>query len=271
MPSGLAVGRDGTVFIADTANNRIRSVTPDGMLHTVAGNGPVGLNQSIFSGDDRLAVNVHLNLPEDVVRDSVGNLYVADTDNERIRRIDPDGHITTLLAADSGYFAGIPTPLGYVRGLGIDAQGNVYVADSGNHRIYKLWLEDRCEGRAWYRAEDGHLHLPLIKINAPWGISLFAVQADLYHLGYTRQGGAAFGIGNVDFVEPQATPEVPPCHAVYQVLDGTLHVPRLDIAPDAPKPVLPVLDDVGHHSSVVTTDLRFKHGLFVVERVQSVE
>jgi len=90
-PQGLAMDASGNLYIADQANQRIRKVTPDGIIHTVAGNGQPG-----FSGDGGLAAGAQLNWPTGLAVDAAGNLYVADTINFRVRKITPDGHITTV-------------------------------------------------------------------------------------------------------------------------------------------------------------------------------
>ena len=83
-PQSVAVGPDGSVYIADTGNNRIRMVGPDGIIHTVAGNG-----NSSFNGDGRQATQAALSNPQAVAIGPDGNIYIADTSNYRIRRIAP--------------------------------------------------------------------------------------------------------------------------------------------------------------------------------------
>src|ERR1041385_2749995 len=90
-PSGIAFDGAGNLYIADQLNHRIRKVGPDGTIATVAGNGSAG-----YSGDGGKATAPSLNGPMDVASDSAGNLYIADTLNHRIRRVDTGGTITTL-------------------------------------------------------------------------------------------------------------------------------------------------------------------------------
>jgi len=119
VPRGVAVDAAGNLFIADTANQRIRRVAPDGIIGTVAGNGVPG-----FSGDGVPAATASLNEPSGVAVDAAGNLYIADANNSRIRRVAPDGMITTV--ADS---------LGQPRGVAADAFGNLFIAETHAHRI----------------------------------------------------------------------------------------------------------------------------------------
>jgi sugar lactone lactonase YvrE len=90
-PHGVAVDAAGNVFIADTFNNRIRKVTPAGIISTVAGNGAAS-----YSGDGGPATQAGLDQPQAVAGDSAGNFYIADTGDQRIRLVTPDGTITTI-------------------------------------------------------------------------------------------------------------------------------------------------------------------------------
>src|SRR5206468_3403683 len=91
LPHRIAIGPDGCLYIADTSNHRIRRVGPDGIITTVAGLGTAG-----FSGDGGPASQARLNLAEGVAVGPDGTLYIADTSNHRIRRVTPDGIITTV-------------------------------------------------------------------------------------------------------------------------------------------------------------------------------
>jgi RHS repeat-associated protein len=94
--SGIALGPDGSLFIADIVNSRIRHVGPDGMITTVAGNGTPG-----YGGDGGPAIQANLNVPRDVAVGPDGSLYIADEGNHRVRRVTPNGVITTV--AGNGY------------------------------------------------------------------------------------------------------------------------------------------------------------------------
>ena len=140
---GVATDRDGALFIADYGNNRIRKVSKDGIITTVAGSGPSGVNGSSFSGDGGLATSAALYRPTGVVVDSAGNLYIADAGNYRIRKVSPSGVITTVAGNGTrGFFGdGVPATsaqLDFPKGLGLDGAGNLLIADSGNYRIRKI-------------------------------------------------------------------------------------------------------------------------------------
>jgi DNA-binding beta-propeller fold protein YncE len=137
-PHGLARNADGNLYIADTGNHRIRKVAPSGEITTVAGTGVPG-----YSGDGGPASEAQFNAPEGLAIDSAGNLYVADTGNHRVRRISPDGRVSTIsgtgrpgYSGDNG--PGIRAALWYPRGLALDPQGDLYIADSWNNRVRVL-------------------------------------------------------------------------------------------------------------------------------------
>jgi sugar lactone lactonase YvrE len=127
-PSGIALTRDGILYVADTGNNAIRRITPDGMVSTVAG----GLSPGYVDGDRAAA---RFNGPVGVAVDSSGRVIVADTYNDRIRAVQPDGTVVTVAGSvDPGYADGpaaaarFDTPCGVT----VDRRGTIYVADSGN-------------------------------------------------------------------------------------------------------------------------------------------
>ncbi len=134
-PSGVAVDGSGNVYIADTDNHRIRKVDADGNISTVAGDGTAG-----FDGDGAAADAAQLNFPTGVAVDGSGNLYIADTNNSRIRMVGTDDNISTVAGGGSGGDGGAATAarLGRPRGVAVDGSGNVYIADTDNHRIRKV-------------------------------------------------------------------------------------------------------------------------------------
>ena len=125
----------GNLYIADSGNNRIRKVDTNGIITTVAGKGGLG-----YSGDGGAATNAGLNTPYAVALDALGNLYIADSGNNRIRKVDTNGIITTVAGNGSyGYSGdgGAPTnaSLHGPCGVALDALGNLYIADTSNNRI----------------------------------------------------------------------------------------------------------------------------------------
>ena len=135
---GVTVDTRGNVYIADINNQRIRRVGPDGVITTFAGNGAAG-----FSGDGGPATQASFGNLYGVTVDVRGNVYIADRDNHRIRRVGPDGVITTIAGNGAAGFSGdggfaTQARLNSPYGLTVDAQGNVYIADQGNNRIRQV-------------------------------------------------------------------------------------------------------------------------------------
>jgi sugar lactone lactonase YvrE len=133
-PGGLAVDSAGNLFIADTGNNRIREVTTSGIIRTVAGTGVAG-----FAGDGGPGVSAVLSGPKAVAVDIAGNLYIADTNNMRIRKVTPDGVISTLAGGGAAPIgSGVPATtaqLSKINAVAVDAMGNVYIADTAIRRV----------------------------------------------------------------------------------------------------------------------------------------
>jgi uncharacterized protein (TIGR03437 family) len=136
-PRGLAVDRTGSLYIADSWNFRVRKVSPDGTIRTIAGNGSSGP-----WGDGGAATAASLGAIEAIALDNQGNLYLADPYNHRIRKVSSSGTISTMAGADFGPAvdggAASKANLKFPKGLVADAQGNLYFADSLNHRVRKV-------------------------------------------------------------------------------------------------------------------------------------
>jgi serine/threonine protein kinase/sugar lactone lactonase YvrE len=137
-PYGIHVAPNGNVVFADRDNSLVREVTAAGQLRTLAGN-----KTRSSGGDGGRAVDAGLSYPQGVCLDNAGNVYIADTDNHRVRRVSPDGKIVTVagngVASDSGdggpaERAGLNTPTA----VEMDASGDLYIADLRNHRIRRV-------------------------------------------------------------------------------------------------------------------------------------
>jgi RHS repeat-associated protein len=140
-PQDSRVGPDGSVYIADASNHRIRRVGPDGIITTVAGSGAWGPNAGGFSGDGGPATRALLRKPSGIAVASDGSLYIADTYNNSIRRVGPDGIITSVAGSGNpSGFAGDGGPatqarLHYPFGIAVASDGSLYIADTYNYRI----------------------------------------------------------------------------------------------------------------------------------------
>jgi sugar lactone lactonase YvrE len=134
FPTGVAVDGNGNVYVADVDNNRIRKITPAGMVSTLAGEGSAGYND----GQGAMAL---FNNPGGVAVDKFGNVFVAEYINSTIRKITPDGYVYTVAGHGVDGFREGPGPVAaftYPSGVVVDGAGTIYVADAGNYRIRKL-------------------------------------------------------------------------------------------------------------------------------------
>ncbi|MDR3704224.1 MAG: hypothetical protein P4L56_31540 [Candidatus Sulfopaludibacter sp.] len=140
FPLAVAMDKSGNLYIADAGNNCIRKVTQAGVISTVAGNG----NRAGFAGDGAAAIGALLNIPSDVTVDGSGSLYIADSGNNRVRRVDgTSGIISTIAGGANNGFSGdggpaISSLLNFPWGIAVDATGAIYIADHANNRIRKI-------------------------------------------------------------------------------------------------------------------------------------
>jgi streptogramin lyase len=136
-PQALTHDNDGNIYIADTQNNAIRLVNRStGKITTIAGLGP---NNSGFSGDNGPADLAALNSPRGIAVDADGNIYISDAGNNRIRKIS-NGVITTIAGTGAAGYTGDNGPatnatFASLKGLAIDSDNNLYIADAGNNVI----------------------------------------------------------------------------------------------------------------------------------------
>src|SRR4029077_6812880 len=136
IPRGVAVGTNGNVYVADTENSTIRKVTPAAVVTTLAG---LARNTGSADGTGSAA---EFDYPYGVAVDINGNVYVADTSSQTIRKVTPAGVVTTLAGLAPYYGSADGTGNGArfysPAGGGVDSGGNVYVADQSNHTIRKV-------------------------------------------------------------------------------------------------------------------------------------
>jgi sugar lactone lactonase YvrE len=174
-PYGVAVDNSGNIYIADTFNHRVRKVNASGIITTVAGNGTAG-----YSGDGGAATAAKLNEPFRVAVDSSGNIYIADTYNYRVRKVNTSGIITTVAGnGTAGYSGdgGVATAanISYPVGITVDSSGNIYITDLDNYRVRKINTSGIIttvagNGTAGYSGDGGAA--TAAKLNRSFGVTI---------------------------------------------------------------------------------------------------
>ena len=157
-PQATATDPAGNVYIADTQNNRVRKVTPAGVITTIAGNGTAG-----FAGDGAAAVSAQLARPAGVAADSAGNVYISDSANGAVRKVTPDGIINTV------------AQLIHPQGMAVDSAGNLYVADSADNRVRMISAGGALStlagtGSQGYSGDGGPA--AAAQVNSPFGVAV---------------------------------------------------------------------------------------------------
>jgi uncharacterized protein (TIGR03437 family) len=175
-PSGVIKDASGDLFVADTKNNRIRKITPDGIISTVAGNGQPNSSQAAYPGENGPAVNAPLTYPISVALDGAGNLFIADTFANAIRKVTPDGNIHTVVRLDTSSGGGVPFR------VVVDAGGNLFIADTYGNAIRKFTPAGDLftvagNGTAGYTGDSGPA--TSAALNYPTGLALDAA-GDLF-------------------------------------------------------------------------------------------
>lgn len=171
-PYCIATDAAGNYYISDWIGNAVREVTANGVINTIAGNGTLG-----YSGDGGPATSAQLNTPCGVVVDPAGDIYIADTGNDVVREVTPDGNINTIAGNNTRGYSGdgsapASAQLYSPTGLALDAAGNLYISDCGNN---------------------------VIRVVTPGAGTIFTLAGNI-EPGYSGDGGPA---GNAQFSYPK--------------------------------------------------------------------
>jgi sugar lactone lactonase YvrE len=140
-PVGMSIDNEGNLYIAELLNARIRKIDTDGIISTIAGNGTSG-----YSGDGGPAIEAEIASPLSVAVDGEGNVYFSSHSNKVVRKIDTAGIIHTVAGGGEPGFSvdGGPATSAWFKGAGlgiaVDNEGNLYIADDGAHRVWKVIL-----------------------------------------------------------------------------------------------------------------------------------
>ncbi|MDR2208970.1 MAG: hypothetical protein LBE22_08380 [Azoarcus sp.] len=169
-PSGIAIDKAGNLFVTDSSNHRIRKVTQEGVVSTFAGDGEKG-----FADGSEGAARFYR--PSGIAIDSADNLYVADINNNRIRKITPTGNVSTFAGGEEGFADGSGGAARFYRpsAIATDKADNLYVADSRNHRVRKITPSGNVStlagsGTSGYADDKG----ASARFNAPSGVAIDA-------------------------------------------------------------------------------------------------
>lgn len=175
-PFGVAADRNGNVYIADSLNRRVRRVSPDGGIATFAGGG----SSAYGIGDNGPATAAFLHGPQRVAVDASGNVYIAEYNGNRIRKVTPGGTITTIAGTGQSGYSGDNGPavratLSGPNGMAVDAAGNLYFADTENNVVRRLSASGIIStvagtGIGGYTGDNG----PAVKatLRSPFGVAL---------------------------------------------------------------------------------------------------
>ena len=177
-PSGVAVDGSGNLFIADTLNNRIRKVDVlTGIISTVAGTGTFG-----FNGDGILATTARVGNPIRVTLDGSGNIFIADSNSNRIRKVDAlTGLISTVAGTGVSGFNGdgilaTTASLSGPSGVAPDGSGNLFIADQGNQRIRKVdaltGIISTVAGTGTFGFNGDGILGTNATLSSPWGVAV---------------------------------------------------------------------------------------------------
>jgi uncharacterized protein (TIGR03437 family) len=172
IPYGIAVDAAGNVYISDLKNHAVRKIGTNGNITTIAGTGTFG-----YTGDGGPAASAQLNQPIGLAFDSAGNLYIADSNNYCVRKIDTSGIITTVAGVGGSLgFSGdggqaTKAKLTQPFGIAVDGRGNLYITDSGNHRVREVSngvITTIAGSTKGFNGDNGPAAKALL--NNPWGI-----------------------------------------------------------------------------------------------------
>ena len=174
-PGGVAVDGSGNVYFSDNNNNRIRKVNTSGIISTIAGNGTAG-----YSGDGSAATTAEFNSPTALAIDGSGNIFIADENNNRIRKINTSGIISTVAGNGTSGFTGdgstaTSAELSSPSGIAVDGTGNLFITDRNNYRIRKVNTSGTINTIAGTSltgySGDGGLATSG-ELNSPWGVAV---------------------------------------------------------------------------------------------------
>lgn len=202
-PLGLCLGRDGALYVADNSNTVVRKIAPNGIITTFAGN-----NRAGYSGDGGAATAASLYNVRALAADTAGNIYISDTWNSVIRKVNEQGIISTYAGNHTRSYKGDGGPataagLNYPVGIALDAEGNLYITDNFNHAIRQVTADGKIttiagNGTKGYSGDGG----PAVaaRFNHPSGITISNGQ--LYVSDFVNNSIRSFSLGSARLSTP---------------------------------------------------------------------
>ncbi len=235
-PYDVAVDAAGNVYIADQNNHCIRKVNTSGIISTICGNGLIGLGAA---GDGGPAVSAKLNYPHSIDVDAAGNLYISDYGNNRIRKINTSGTISTIVGAVGlpyGYTGdGGPATAAriyYPEGLDVDNAGNLYFCDWTNHAVRKVGttgIINTIAGTGTSGASgDGGL-ATLALLNRPTAVAVRASDGDVFIADNENNKVRRIKVGDAPFFTAGLSRTVTVCPIEFTTLDSAVRVDDLNL------------------------------------------
>jgi hypothetical protein len=235
-PYDVAVDAAGNVYIADQGNHCIRKITAAGTISTICGNGLIGLGAA---GDGGPAVSAKLNYPHSLDVDAAGNIYISDYGNNRIRKINTAGTISTIVGAVGlpyGYTGdGGPATAAriyYPEGLDVDNAGNLYFCDWTNHAIRKVGttgIINTIAGTGTSGSSgDGGL-ATLARLNRPTAVAVRASDGDVFIADNENNKVRRIKVGDAPFFTAGLSRTVTVCPIEFTTLDSAVRVDDLNV------------------------------------------
>lgn len=233
-PSAIAIDKQGNLYVADTGNNRIRKITPEGVVTTVAGDGTAGYA-------DGPAAQARFNGPIGVTVDQHGNLYVADTYNDRIRKISTDGQVTTTAGSGQpGYADGAATSALFDTpcGVAVASDGSLIVADTGNRQLRNI----TADGNVATIPTNDDLSRPIAIATTHDGF-VYVTDLDRYRVVQLAPEGSMHVVAE-GFIQPSGVAINPTTYDLYLADSGNYLVRKLAQPDNTAAQAAPASEDI---------------------------
>lgn len=230
---GLTVDAAGNIFLADQLNHRIRKINTSGIISTVAGTG-----FAVYTGDGVPATSTNLNEPTGVAVDAAGNIYIADNSNNRVRKVNTSGIISTIAGTGLPYgYTGDGGPataahMYYPRAIAVDAANNIYICDWNNSAVRKINTMGTIStvagtGTAGFSGDGGAA--TAARLDHPSGVAIHPTNGDIFISDDLNNRVRRVKVGNDPRFTHGALDTQLVCPSEFYVLDTLLEIDDIDI------------------------------------------